>query len=303
MAGQIAELAHRTLRGDFRRIDTTRTRVILLDAAPAVLGTFGEKLSRAAQDQLATIGVEVQLNVKVVGVDNTGVDVIDPDGSQRRIRSRCKVWAAGVSASPLGQQLAEQSGAEIDRAGRVKVNKDLTLPGHPEVYVVGDMIALDNLPGVAQVAMQGGKHVAGQIKRRLAGRRTGQRFRYFDKGSMATISRFSAVASIGKIQFSGFLAWLLWLFVHVMYLIGFKNRLTTMLHWAVSFLLRGRPQRTTTRQQIVARTLMARLTEAEEELKRARGDLGGDLPTPEEASELEGGTVVAESAEPKAHPI
>ncbi|HZA03441.1 MAG TPA: NAD(P)/FAD-dependent oxidoreductase [Propionibacteriaceae bacterium] len=302
MAGQIAELAHRTLRRDFRRIDTTRARVILLDAAPAVLAAFGEKLSKAAQEQLAKIGVEVQLNVKVVGVDNTGVDVVDPDGSQRRIRSRCKVWAAGVSASPLGQQLAEQSGAEIDRAGRVKVNKDLTLPGHPEVYVVGDMIALDNLPGVAQVAMQGGKHVARQITRRLAGRRTGQPFRYFDKGSMATISRFSAVASIGKAQFSGFIAWLLWLFVHVMYLIGFNNRLTTLLHWAVSFLLRGRPQRTTTRQQIVARTLMARLAEAEEELKRARSDQDGDRPTPEEASTLEGGVVVAEPAEAKAHP-
>ena len=129
MAGQIAELAHRTLRRDFRRIDTTKARVILLDAAPAVLGAFGEKLSNAAREQLNKIGVEVQLNVKVVGVDNTGVDVIDPDGSQRRIRSRCKVWAAGVSASPLGVQLAEQSDAEVDRAGRVMVNDDLTPAG------------------------------------------------------------------------------------------------------------------------------------------------------------------------------
>ena len=122
MAGQIAELAHRTLRRDFRRIDTSKARVILLDAAPSVLGAFGDKLSTAAREQLAKIGVEVQLNVKVVGVDNTGVDVIDPDGTQRRIKSRCKVWAAGVSASPIGQQLAEQSDAEVDRAGRVKVN-------------------------------------------------------------------------------------------------------------------------------------------------------------------------------------
>ena len=190
--------------------------------------------------------------------------MIDPDGTQRRIASRCKVGAAGVSASPLGAQLAEQSGAEIDRAGRVKVDKDLSLPGHPEVFVVGDMIALDNLPGVAQVAMQGGKHVAGQIKRRLAGEPTGQPFKYFDKGSMATISRFHAVCAIGgRLKFSGFIAWLMWLFVHVMYLIGFKNRFTTMVHWAVSFLARGRSQRTTTRQQIVARTLMARLDAAE----------------------------------------
>ena len=145
--------------------------MILLDAAPAVLGAFGDQLSTAAREQLAKIGVEVQLKVKVVGVDNTGVDVIDPDGTQRRIKSRCKVWAAGVTASPLGRQLAEQSEAEIDRAGRVLVNDDLTLPGHPEVFVIGDMMALDSLPGVAQVAMQGGKHAAGQITRRLAGRR------------------------------------------------------------------------------------------------------------------------------------
>src|SRR5215211_8543498 len=131
MAGQISELAHRTLRRDFRRIDPTKAHVILLDAAPAVLGAFGDELSAAATDQLRKIGVDVQLNVKVVGLDNTGVDVIDPDGTQRRIKSRCKVWAAGVSASPLGQQLAEQSDAEVDRAGRVLVNKDLTLPGHP----------------------------------------------------------------------------------------------------------------------------------------------------------------------------
>ncbi|HLL62019.1 MAG TPA: NAD(P)/FAD-dependent oxidoreductase, partial [Propionibacteriaceae bacterium] len=192
---------------------------------------------------------------------------------------------------------------EVDRAGRVKVNPDLSLPGHPEVYVIGDMIALNNLPGVAQVAMQGGKHVAGQIKRRLAGRRTGQPFRYFDKGSMATISRFSAVASIGnRIKFSGFIAWLMWLVVHVMYLIGFKNRFTTMVHWAVSFLFRGRSQRTATRQQIVARTLLARLADAEEELERVRGGGNGDRPSPEEAEHLEGGVVVAESAEPEAHP-
>ena len=268
MAGQISELAHRTLPREFRRIDTKKAKVILLDAAPAVLGAFGDKLSNAARQQLENIGVDVELNAKVVGVDNTGVDIIDADGNERRIRCRCKVWAAGVSASPLGKQLAEQSGAEIDRAGRVKVNPDLTLPGHPEVFVVGDMMALNNLPGVAQVAMQGGKYAAGQIVRRLRGESPGEPFKYFDKGSMATISRFHAVASVGeKVHLAGFFAWLMWLGVHVMYLIGFKNRLTTMLHWAVSFIFRGRSQRTTTRQQIVARTLMARLSATEEALK------------------------------------
>ena len=272
MAGQIRELATRTLRRDFRRIDPTTARVILLDAAPAVLGAFGEKLSTAARDQLVKIGVDVQLNVKVVQVDVTGVDVIDPDGTHRRIRCRTKVWAAGVSASPLGKLLADQCEAEIDRAGRVLVNPDLTLPGHPEVFVVGDMMALDNLPGVAQVAMQGGKYAAGQIKRRLRGAGAGPPFKYFDKGSMATISRFSAVAQIGRIKLTGFIAWMMWLAVHVAYLVGFKNRFTTMVHWAVSFLFRGRSQRTATRQQIVARTLMARLSAAEEALDQARAD-------------------------------
>ena len=272
MAGQISELAHRTLPREFRRIDTKDAKVILLDAAPAVLGAFGDKLSSAAREQLETIGVDVELNAKVVGVDNTGVDIVDADGNERRIRCRCKVWAAGVSASPLGKQLAEQSDAEIDRAGRVKVNPDLTLPGHPEVFVVGDMMALNNLPGVAQVAMQGGKYAAGQIARRLSGEPPGEPFRYFDKGSMATISRFHAVASVGKrVHLAGFLAWLMWLGVHVMYLVGFKNRLTTVLHWAVSFIFRGRSQRTTTRQQIVARTLLARLSATEEALKATQG--------------------------------
>src|SRR5215216_6390541 len=270
MAGQISELAHRTLRRDFRRIDTTKAKIILLDAAPAVLGMFGDKLSGAARKQLEDIGVDVELNAKVVGVDNTGVDIVDADGNQRRIRSRCKVWAAGVSASPLGKQLAEQSGAEIDRAGRVKVNEDLTLSGHPEVFVIGDMMNLNNLPGVAQVAMQGGKYAARQIVRRLNGEPPAEPFKYFDKGSMATISRFHAVASVGKVHLAGFFAWLMWLGVHVMYLIGFKNRVTTMLHWAVSFVFRGRSQRTTTRQQIVARTLMARLSATEEALKEAQ---------------------------------
>jgi len=284
MAGQISELAHRALPREFRRIDTRQAKVILLDAAPAVLGAFGDKLSNAARKQLESMGVDVELNAKVVGVDNTGVDIVDADGQERRIRCRCKVWAAGVSASPLGKQLAEQSGAEIDRAGRVKVNPDLTLPGHPEVFVVGDMMALNNLPGVAQVAMQGGTYAARQIVRRLRGEQPGEPFKYFDKGSMATISRFHAVASIGdRIHMSGFFAWLMWLGVHVMYLVGFKNRLTTMLHWAVSFIFRGRSQRTTTRQQIVARTLMARM-EAEKQAE-------------DEAATIEPSATAASSAE------
>ena len=229
---------------------------------PAVLAAFGDQLGAKAAKRLAEIGVEVQLGAKVTGVDATGIDVEDADGTQRRIESVCKVWAAGVQASELGAQLAEQSGAQLDRAGRVAVNDDLTLPGHPEVFVVGDMASLKGYPGVAQVAIQGSRYAAEQIKRRLAGKEPKGPFEYHDKGSMATISRFSAVASIGNLRFTGFVAWLLWLAVHLVYIIGFKHRLTTLLHWAVSFLGRGRSERTVTEQQVFARTAIEQLARA-----------------------------------------
>jgi NADH dehydrogenase len=253
MAGQIAELAHRTLPGQYRHIDPRRARVILIDALPAVLNTFGDQLSTRALRQLHLLGVEVELETKVVGVDATGIDVETKRGRER-IESITKMWAAGVAAPPLAAQLAEATGAGTDRAGRINVNPDCTVPGHPEIYAVGDMMALDQLPGVAQVAIQSGRHAADQIKRRLAGKETGQPFHYFDKGSMAVISRFSAVASIGRLRLSGFAGWLVWLVVHLLYLVGFKNRITAVLHWAVSFLGRGRSERVSTFQQAFART-------------------------------------------------
>src|ERR687894_3311250 len=204
MAGQIAELAHRTLRRDFRSIDPTSARVILLDAAPAVLPAFGEKLGEKARRHLNETGVEVQLGAMVTDVDADGIEIKDADGQIRRISAATKIWAAGVQASPLGRMLGEQSGAEVDRAGRVAVQSDLTLPGHPEVHVVGDMISLARLPGVAQVAIQGGRFAADAIMARAAGRPTAPEFHYHDKGSMATISRFSAVAQIGRLKLTGF---------------------------------------------------------------------------------------------------
>ncbi|MFC5380958.1 NAD(P)/FAD-dependent oxidoreductase [Aquipuribacter nitratireducens] len=257
MAGQIAELSRQTLRRDFRRIDPTSARVVLVDAAPKVLPGFDDSLGRAAHEQLEKMGVDVQLGAMVVGVDRFGLDVKDSDGTTRRIDARCKVWAAGVQASALGAQLAEQSGAELDRSGRVKVEPDLTLPGHPEVHVVGDMMALEGLPGVAQVAIQGGEHAAREIRRSLAGEATGEPFRYKDKGSMATIARFSAVADVGGRKFSGFVAWVLWLAVHLLYLVGFKNRVTTLLKWTITFVGRGRSERAVTQQQIIARRALA----------------------------------------------
>jgi NADH dehydrogenase len=177
----------------------------------------------------------------------------------RRINAATKIWAAGVQASPLGRLLGEQSGAEVDRAGRVAVQPDLTLPGHPEVHVVGDMISLNKLPGVAQVAIQGARYSADAIKRSLAGKAPKGPFEYHDKGSMATISRFHAVVDLGKLKFEGFLAWLMWLALHLFYIVGFKSRVTTVLHWLVSFLGRGRSQRVATQQQVYGRLALEHL--------------------------------------------
>jgi NADH dehydrogenase len=246
MAGQISELARRTLANDYRGIDPRTARIVLIDAMSDVLGTFGTRLSAKAAGQLEKMGIEVWLNEKVVDVDGRGLTVEDHSGTRTRVPARTVVWAAGVQASPLARALAEQTGAELDRGGRIKVEPDCSLPGHPEVFAIGDMMSLNGYPGVAQVAMQQGKYVADQIARRLQRKPDQKPFTYFDKGSMATISRFRAVASIGPLRFGGFVAWLLWLVIHVMYLVGFKNRVTTVLHWAVSFIGRGRAQRTTT---------------------------------------------------------
>ncbi len=260
MAGQIAELAHRNLVGQYKHIDPRRARIILIDAVGAVLNTFGDHLSTRALRQLHLMGVEVELNTKVVDVDLTGIEVESERGHQR-IPSMTKVWAAGVQAPPLARQIAASAGAETDRAGRVMVKPDLTVPGHPEIFVLGDMMHLPGadgapLPGVAQVAIQGGRYAADVIKRRLRRKPEPEPFKYFDKGSMATISRFSAVASVGKLRLSGFVAWVMWLAVHVVYLVGFKNRFTTVLHWAVSFVGRGRSERVATEQQAFARRAM-----------------------------------------------
>ena len=261
MAGQIAELADHTLKGAFRHIDSTKARVILLDAAPAVLPPMGEKLGKKAQARLEKMGVEIQLNAMVTDVDRNGITVKDPDGTMRRIEAACKVWSAGVSASPLGRDLAEQSGVELDRAGRVKVLPDLSIPGHPNVFVVGDMAAVDGVPGMAQGAIQGGRYAAKAIEAGLKGADPAERepFNYFDKGSMATVSRFSAVAKVGPLEFGGFIAWLAWLALHLVYLVGFKTKIVTLLSWTVTFLSTKRGQLTITEQQAYARTRIEEL--------------------------------------------
>ncbi|CAJ1585899.1 NAD(P)/FAD-dependent oxidoreductase [[Mycobacterium] wendilense] len=264
MAGQIAELAHHTFRGSFRSIDSTAARVILLDAASAVLPSMGPKLGKKAQGRLEKIGVDIQLGAKVVDIDSEGLTVEDPDATVRRIESICKVWSAGVSASPLGKIIAAQSGAETDNAGRVKVLPDLTIPGHPNVFVVGDMASIAGVPGLAQAAIQGGRYAAGRVMDTVSGSGSEQRqpFRYSDRGSMATISRFSAVAKIGPLEFGGATAWIAWLALHLAYLIGFKTKISTVLSWTISFLSAGRGQLASTEQQAYARTRINKLQKA-----------------------------------------
>jgi NADH dehydrogenase len=210
-------------------------------------------LSNKAAQRLRRIGVEIRLGVRVTGVDADGIEIASADSDLRRIEARTKVWAAGVEPSPLGRVLAQAARLKLDRGGRVLVNPNCSLPGHPEGFVVGDMMALDGLPGVAEVAIQSGRHAAAEINRRLRGQAGTKRFRYRDLGTLASISRNYAVAQRGRIRFSGLLGWLLWLVVHLTFLTGVKNRVSTLLHWTITFLGRGRAERTITTQEVFAR--------------------------------------------------
>ncbi|HVM58409.1 MAG TPA: NAD(P)/FAD-dependent oxidoreductase [Gaiellaceae bacterium] len=242
VSGQIAELARRALRRNFRRFDPAGARVLLFEGGPAVLASFGDKLSGRGAKDLAKTGVEIHTGSIVTAVDADGVDVKGPDGAVTRYPAKTKIWAAGVTASPLAAMLAEASGAELDRAGRIKVQPDCSLPGHPEAFVVGDMMNLDDLPGVAEVALQTGIHAAKTIRRRLDGLEP-KPFKYRDLGSMAAISRRRAVVSVHGVKLSGFAGWIVWLFVHLTFLTGFKNRFKTLISWTLSFVGSGRTER------------------------------------------------------------
>jgi NADH:quinone reductase (non-electrogenic) len=243
IAGQIRELAVRSLRGNFRSFDPASVRVVILDGGSEPLATFGHDLSKAATRELRHLGVELRMGSRVTGVDAFGVDIATDAGSER-LAARTVIWAAGVQASPLAGKLAAACGAEVDRAGRIKVLPDLTLPGHPEVFAVGDMVSLDNLPGVAEVAMQGSLHAAHTIGRRLRGLQDAKPFVYRDLGSVATIGRFRAIFSWKRIQLSGAPAWVVWMFVHLAFLNGFGNRFTTLLRWLRWLGGRNRVERT-----------------------------------------------------------
>ncbi|MEJ6022434.1 NAD(P)/FAD-dependent oxidoreductase [Ramlibacter sp. PS4R-6] len=247
MAGTVAEIACDTLPGEFRRIDPSQAQVLLLEGGPRVLQAMPDSLSERARQQLEKLGVRVRVDSRVVAIDAGHVQVQPATGEPYSIATRCVVWAAGVAASPLGRKLAASTGAEVDRAGRVLVEPDLSLRGHPEISVIGDLAAAKSyapgrdprpVPGVSPGAKQMGRWVARNILRRVAGQPT-QPFRYRDYGNLATIGRNAAVVDLttpaGQVKFSGFFAWLFWLFAHIYFLIGFRNRITVLIDWASAY--------------------------------------------------------------------
>jgi NADH:ubiquinone reductase (H+-translocating) len=246
LAGMLGEIAHRTLRGEFRTIDPASARVLLVEGADRVLPTYPADLSAKATGSLARLGVTVRNHSLVTEITAYGVTVAQ-EGRVEQIPARTVVWAAGVQASPLGKVLSAAAGAQLDRAGRVLVADDLSIPGHPEIFVIGDLANYSHqtgkpLPGVAPVAMQEGAYVARLIQRRLQGE-TLPAFHYGDKGSLATIGRAAAVADFGKIRFSGFFAWLVWLFVHLLYIVEFESRVLIFIQWAWDYFTRNRMAR------------------------------------------------------------
>ncbi len=242
MAGQLRELSRRALRRNYRVIDPVDTRVVLVEGLDQLVGSMGPYLSRMTERDLTRMGVEIHLKTMVTDLSDEGVEITKRDGSTEWIPAATKIWAAGTRAAGLGAIVAEAAGAVTDKAGRVLVAPDCSLPAHPEVFVVGDLMALDDLPGVAEVAIQSGLHAARTIVRRLEGKPT-KPFRYHDLGTLAVISRFTAVAKIGPLRVGGFPGWLLWLVVHITFLTGFKNRFGALTRWIVSFIGRGRYER------------------------------------------------------------
>jgi NADH dehydrogenase len=247
MAGQIAEIAH-DCSPEFRRAETTSARVLLVEAAERVLTGFPPSLSASASRALEKLGVTPLLGHSVTGVECDAVTTTSADGAHERFPARTVVWAAGVTSSSIASELARASGAELDRAGRLIVEEDLSLPGHPEAQALGDMVAIrradgvQTLPGLAPVAMQQGRHAAANVRARLRGREP-KPFHYRDKGNLATIGRAKAVADVKGLHLSGGVAWVTWLAVHLWYLIGFQNRLLVLTRWAFSFVTHGRGAR------------------------------------------------------------
>jgi NADH:quinone reductase (non-electrogenic) len=247
LTGMVAEIARETLKEDFRSIHPEESEIVLVDAADRVLPAFPPELSEQAKVTLRDLGVQVKTGVKVTAIDEHGIALEGPGGTQR-IAANTVLWAAGVAASPLGRMLAEKAGATTDRMGRVMVNPDLTVPGHPEIFVIGDMAHLPGidgspLPGLAPVATQQGRYVSRSIGKRLRGENQASPFSYFDKGTMAVIGKHAAVANIGRFRFGGITAWLMWLFIHLLLLINFESRMVVFIRWAFSYFTHSRGSR------------------------------------------------------------
>jgi NADH dehydrogenase len=259
LAGAIAELARKTLKEDFRNIDTSETRVLLLEGLDRVLPPFAPELSQTAAESLAALGVEVQTKTLVTNIEDDIVTVKQGD-EVKTIAARTVLWAAGVSASPMGKVLMAKTQAECDRAGRVIVEQDLSIKGYPNIFVIGDLANFCHqngkpLPGVAPVAMQEGEYVAKLIQNRLLGEATPP-FNYVDVGSLAMIGQHSAVVDLGFIKIRGFLAWLFWLFIHIYFLIEFDNKLVVMIQWMWSYFTRNRRARLITGKEIISIQLL-----------------------------------------------
>jgi NADH:ubiquinone reductase (H+-translocating) len=250
LAGQIREVATKTLRAEFRGIKPEDARVLLFDGGSAPLAMFGPKLSEKADKALQALGVEQHMGCIVTHVDQAGVLVRDHAGEQTRFDASTVLWTAGVEAPPIAEALANATGAKRDKAGRILVGEDLTIPGHPEISVLGDMMSLNKLPGVAEVAMQSGLYAGNRIRRRVSGNLAEKPFRYRDLGSAAYISRGRAVVSAGPLKVGGFLGWVIWLFIHIAFLTGYRNRLGALLTWWLAFTRDIRRERTFTTQQI-----------------------------------------------------
>ncbi|MDO8214177.1 NAD(P)/FAD-dependent oxidoreductase [Conexibacter sp. CPCC 206217] len=272
LAGQIAILARRILKKEHRAIDPTEARVLLLDAAPHVLPPFPEKLRAHAEQDLTKLGVEVELNAMAVDIDDVGIQVADTRdaGQRRRIASRTVLWAAGVQASPLARLLAQESGTSTDRAGRLLVRHDLTLPVHPEVFAIGDMVSRPGVPGVAQGAIQEGRYVAKVIASRIGQQPAPPPFRYKDKGTMATIGRTHAVAQVGGAKLTGLLAFYIWAFVHIAYLVGWGNRFEAVARWMWTIVARNRRERLISPDSLHVGDHLHDVIEAEAERERQR---------------------------------
>jgi NADH:ubiquinone reductase (H+-translocating) len=269
LAGQIAILARRILKREHRTFDPREARVVLLDAAPSVLPPFPEKLRRHAEKDLRKLGVDVELGAMAVGIDEAGIDVRDEEG-ERRIAARTVLWAAGVQASPLAAMLAEASGTSTDRAGRLLVRHDLTLPVHPEVFAIGDMVARPGVPGVAQAAIQEGRYAATVISSRLGETPAPPSFRYKDKGTMATIGRTHAVANVFGMKLTGLLAFYIWGFVHIAYLVGWGNRFEAVTRWMWTIVARNRRERLISPTSLQSAAAAAALDAAAAEHERRR---------------------------------